>query len=141
MNAFKTVFVPAGTHTEYKSDFHDTVEPLTIGVPVKDDGSIGEFPETSIVIAILCDSDGDVYEWMTTDTNLETAVNFATDAEYLVVQDFGGDYSGARGQIISAMLHERALYADCFHHSDLEVDMPEEWTTGKNPKFTSRLAV
>lgn len=139
--SFKTVFVPAGTHTEYKSDFHSTVEPLTIGVFVKDDGSIGSISDTSAVIAILCDANGDVYEWITTDTNLETAVNFATSAEYLVVQDFDGDYSGARGQIISAMLHERALHADCFHHSDLEVDMPESWTTGTNPKFTSRLAV
>lgn len=137
--SFKTVFVPAGTHTEYKSDFHSTVEPLTIGVFVKDDGSIGSISDTSAVIAILCDVDGNVTEWFTTDTNLETAVNFATSAEYLVCWDVSG--TGVVASVIAMLLHERALHADCFHHSDLEVDMPEEWTTGTNPKFTSRLAV
>lgn len=135
MSSFTNIPVPAGTSTVFANDFTHYRETLTLGVP--DD-------EGDVVLAIMLDSDGNIVDWITTDSNLETAVNIATDGEYLVFWDIPSvmGENGPAGSIIAAMLHERALYSNCFHWSeDTQENLPEEWVNGENPKFTSQLAV
>lgn len=62
------------------------------------------------VIAVLVDSEGEVYEWFTTETYSETVANFATSAPnfiHLPIDD-------TNREVIELALRERALYADCF---------------------------
>ncbi len=137
-NTFINIPVPAGTSTVYKSPwgggaFHNA--DVTIGVADEYDDK---------VLAIVTDEDGNIVDWVDTSTNLETAVNSATSGMYLVFWDTVGDMGslGAAGSIISAMIHERALYSDCFHWSeDTQENLPRRWTTGENPKFTSTLPI
>ena len=135
MSRFTNFPVPAGTSTVFANEFTHYRETLTFGVADEHGDKL---------LAIVLDSDGNIVEWITTDSNLETAVNFATGGEYLVFWDIVGDMGslGAAGSIISAMIHERALYSDCFHWSeDTQENLPRRWTTGENPKFTSTLPV
>ena len=135
MSRFTNFPVPAGTSTVFANEFTHYRETLTFGVADEHGDKL---------LAIVLDSDGNIVEWITTDSNLETAVNIATWGEYLVFWDIVGDMGslGAAGSIISAMIHERALYSDCFHWSeDTQENLPESWTNGANPKFTSTLPV
>ena len=135
MSRFTNFPVPAGTSTVFANEFTHYRETLTFGVADEHGDKL---------LAIVLDSDGNIVEWITTDSNLETAVNIATWGEYLVFWDIVGDLGslGAAGSIISAMIHERALYSDCFHWSeDTQENLPRRWTNGANPKFTSTLPI
>ena len=141
-NDFVNIQVPNGTHTEYRNYFMDPnnphVEPLTIGAPDK--------YEDNVIALMLEDNPDDpsnpsIVEWFTTSTPMETVVNFCTDAKYFV---FSHDpsTSGVVATIIAAALHERSLHSDCFHWSEQTIEaLPEAWTNGANPKFTSVLPI
>lgn len=134
MSKFTNIAVPAGTSTSIELYAGHTVT-LTMG----SNDALGD-----TVLAIVLNSDGNIVDWITADTPCETAVNVATDGEYLVFWDIVGDMGslGAAGSIISAMIHERSLYSNCFHWSeDTQENLPEAWVNGANPKFTSQLAV
>lgn len=59
------------------------------------------------VVAILTDSAGEVVEWFTSETPLETVTNFATDAADMHFVDFDNS-------VVRAAVSERNLWADCF---------------------------
>lgn len=137
MSTFTNIPVPAGTATSYKNFTHDYIETLTIG-------GVDKYGDK--VLAVLIDTDENnnpyVVEWITVDTPMETAVNFATAGQYLVFWDIQGMPMGAAMSIIAAMLHERSLYSDCFHWSEQTVEnLPESWVNGENPFFSSALPI
>lgn len=77
----------------------------------------GEFRDNTVtlgedgVIAVLVDPEtGEVNEWITMDTCLETAVSFATYGDMYAILDVDGNEYGT----VAAMRHERELYGDCF---------------------------
>lgn len=66
-----------------------------------------EVPDEAI--AVLVDSDGDVVDWFTFTTSVETAINFANDAEHFYV-----DPRFENLKNILAAIRERKLHNDCF---------------------------
>lgn len=131
MSGLINIPVPAGTHTVYKSTWSNSIEDLTIGV--RDE-------HNNLVVAILLDERGNVREWFTEDTWFDTVVNFAPNHRIMVYLDMSDDPDVQ--EVIGIALKERRLAMDNWYNDVPSTQMmPVEWTTGTNPKFTSRLAV
>lgn len=125
------VAVPAGTSTVYERFFLTEDYDLTIGTETED----GE-----ILVAILIDEYGEVFEWFTEHTWHETVDNYAKQAPILVYWD--NPSTTEQISVIANAKRSRREYGNCFdidvNEKTLEQVNPN-WVNGTDPKFTSKL--
>lgn len=131
MTALINIPAPAGTHTVYTSVWSASEIELTLGV--RDENN-------NFIVAVLLDENGNVMEWFTEESWFETVANFAPNYKYMVYLDVSDDPDVQ--EVIGVALKERRLAVDNWYNDVPSTEMmPESWTTGTDPKFTSRLAI